>query len=92
MYAYKTLSKHLGKRAKGTTHDAQEMQLSWKSYKETLKSLRAFDTTSSQIVRDTFGLSSFDVTRQSLSVNDGKRYICEDGIETFAFGNPKIPH
>lgn len=92
VYAYKTLSKHLGKRAKGTTHDAQEMQLSWKSYKETLKSLRAFDTTSSQIVRDTFGLTSSDVTRQSLSVNDGKRYICEDGIETFAFGNPKIPH
>ena len=91
VYAYKTLSKHLGKRAKGTTHDAQEMQLSWKSYKETLRSLRAFDTTSSQIVRHTFGLSSADVTRQSLSVNDGKRYICEDGIETFAFGNPKIP-
>ena len=90
VYAYKTLHKHLGKRAKGTTHDAQEMQLSWKSYKETLRNLRAFDTRSSLIQRATFNLTSEDVTRRSLSVNDGKRFICEDGIETFAFGNPKI--
>ena len=86
VYAYITKNGHIGKRAKGTTHDAQEMQLDWETYKRALESLTSIDTRNVQFVRKTFKIASLDVYRQSLSVNDGKRYICEDGIHTHAFG------
>lgn len=86
VYAYKTKDGHIGKRAKGTTYDAQEMQLDWGVYKNALESLTSYDTRNVQFVRKTFKITTLDVFRQSLSVNDGKRYICEDGIHTHAFG------
>lgn len=86
VYAYITKNGHIGKRAKGTTHDAQEMQLDWDTYKRALESLTSINTRNVQFVRNTFKIASLDVYRQSLSVNDGKRYICEDGIHTHAFG------
>ena len=86
VYAYVTTGGHIGKRAKGTTHDAQEMQLDWETYKKALESLTAIETRNVQFVRKTFKIASLDVYRQSLSVNDGKRFICEDGIHTHAFG------
>ena len=88
VYAYITKSGHIGKRAKGTTHDAQEMQLDWDTYKRALETLTSIDTRNVQFIRKTFKISTEDVYRQSLSVNDGKRYICEDGIHTHAFGYP----
>lgn len=91
VYAYKTTNGHIGKRAKGTTHDAQEMQLDWETYKEALDHLTSINTHNSQIARKIFKLSSVDVERQSLSVNDGKRFICKDGIHTHAFGYPIPP-
>lgn len=91
VYAYKTIKGHIGKRAKGTTHDAQEMQLDWETYKRALESLTSINTRNVQFVRKTFKIASLDVFRQSLSVNDGKRYICKDGIHTHAFGFPLPP-
>ena len=86
VYAYKTTGGHVGKRAKGTTHDAQETQLQWETYQRAFESLTSIETRNVQFVRETFKVSSIDVFRQSLSVNDGKRYICEDGTHTHAFG------
>ena len=90
VYAYITRKGHLGKRAKGTTYDAQELQLDWETYKQTLESLQSFTTKNAQFVRKVFKITSFDMFRQSLSVNDGKRFICEDGIHTHAFGYPGL--
>lgn len=86
VYAYITKNGHIGKRAKGTTHDAQEMQLDWQTYKRALESLTSVNTENMQFIRKTFKIASLPVYRQSLSVNDGKRYICKDGIHTHAFG------
>ena len=88
VYAYRTKKGHLGKRAKGTTHDAQELQLDWETYKSALDSLVSINTKNTQFVRKVFKIATQEVFRQSLSVNDGKRYICEDGIHTHAFGYP----
>lgn len=88
VYAYRTKHGHIGKRAKGTTHDAQEMQLDWETYKQALESLTSINTRNMQFVRKTFKIASIGVYRQSLSVNDGKRFICKDGIHTHAFGYP----
>ena len=89
VYAFKTKKGHIGKRAKGTTHDAQELQLDWETYKKALDSLVSINTRNTQFVRQVFKISTQEVFRQSLSVNDGKRYICEDGIHTHAFGYEK---
>ena len=88
VYAYKTKKGKIGKRAKGTTYDAQEMQLNWELYLQALQELTSIKTSNLQFSRKTFKIASLKFDRQSLSVNDGKRYICEDGIHTHAFGYP----
>lgn len=91
VYAYKTLKGKMDKRAKGTTHSAQDMQLNWEIFKEVLEDLRSFSTSNQQFERKTFKVTSKNVIKKSLSANDGKRYICEDGIHTHAFGHPSVP-
>ena len=91
VYAYRTIHGHHDRRAKGTTHEAQELQLNFEAYKETLEHLTAFNTNNTQFVRARFKVKTMKVGRRSLSVNDGKRYVEEDGIHTHAFGYPDIP-
>lgn len=86
VYAYKTVHGHIGKRAKGTTHAAQEMQLDWEAYKQVLETRVSKETTNVQFIRTKFSISTINAQRQSLSANDGKRFICEDGIHTHAWG------
>lgn len=86
LYAYKTKGGKIGKRAKGTTAAAQETQLSWDTYKEALFYLRAVPTRNVQFERRGFHVRTVEMVKQSISVNDGKRYICEDGIHTHAWG------
>ena len=88
VYAYKTKAGHIGKRAKGTTHEAQEMQLDWEAYKEALETATSITTNNIQFQIDKLQIFTLLMKKQSLSVNDGKRYICEDGIHTQAFGFP----
>ena len=86
VYAYVTWGGHHDKRAKGTTHDAQLMQLDWDKYKQVLEHLTSYSTVNNQFLRETFKISSVELLKQSLSCNDGKRDILEDGIHTHAFG------
>ena len=86
VYAYKTLKGKIDKRAKGTTHDAQEMQLNWETYMRALTSLENVETHNMQFERAKFGIRTIDRVKISLSVNDGKRDIMSDGIHTHAFG------
>lgn len=92
VYSYKTKKGKIGKRAKGTTSAAQERELDWEAYKETLITKRAVPTHNMQFVRSAFQVSTVNLLRQSLSSNDGKRYICPDGIHTYAHGSPLIHH
>lgn len=86
VYAYVTNEGHIGKRAKGTTAAAQETQLDWETYKKALFELRAVPTHNMQFLREGFTVKSTDMVKISLSANDGKRKICEDGVHTHAFG------
>lgn len=86
LYAYKTRSGKIGKRAKGTTAAAQESELSWDVYKQALFELHAVPTHNVQFKRQAFHVKTIDLLKQSISVNDGKRFICEDGIHTHAWG------
>ena len=86
VYAYVTESGKIGKRAKGTTTAAQERDLSWEKYVEALLTLRAIPTNNMQFLRSGFGVTSVTLEKVSLSANDGKRQVEEDGIHTHAFG------
>ena len=86
VYAYKTKHGKIGKRAKGTTKAAQEMQLDWEAYKKVLEELISKSTDNMQFIRARFSISSTTLSRQSLSANDGKRNICPNGIDTHAWG------
>lgn len=86
LYAYRTTKGKIGKRAKGTTSAAQERELSWDVYKKALFELRAVPTHNMQFLRSGFEVQTIDMVKQSISVNDGKRFICPDGIHTHAWG------
>ena len=86
VYAYKTQKGKYGQRAKGTTASAQEMQLNWEVYKSVLERLVNKKTKNMMFAREHMEIRSVEVEKCSLSPNDGKRYICDDGIHTHAFG------
>lgn len=86
LYAYKTTKGKIGKRAKGTTGAAQAKELSWEAYKNALFELKAVPTHNMQFKRNAFEIQTVELVKQSVSVNDGKRKICEDGIHTHAWG------
>lgn len=86
VYAYKTKHGKIGKRAKGTTKAAQEMQLDWEEYKRVLEELKSKSTENMQFVRTRFSIATKTMNRQSLSANDGKRSICPNGVDTHAWG------
>ena len=89
VYSYVTRSGHMDKRAKGTTHAAQEMQLDWLDFKKALEECKSISTRNVQFVRKAFNVGTVEVVKESLTSNDGKRDIQEDGIHTHAFGYPK---
>lgn len=90
VYAFLTLEGEYVGHAKGTTMEAQELQLDWMSYWNVLFRYVSKTTSNAVFERIRFLISSGLLNKVSLSANDGKRYICKDGIRTYAFGNPKI--
>ena len=87
VYAYRTTKGKIGKRAKGTTKAAQKTQLGWEQYKQVLFELKTLPTVNYQFRKDAFHVSTIEMMKNSLSANDGKRYILPDGIHTRAWGN-----
>lgn len=86
VYAYRTKHGKIGKRAKGTTKAAQDMQLDWEAYKRVFEELKSKSTDNMQFIRSRFNITSTKLSRQSLSANDGKRNICPNGVDTHAWG------
>lgn len=86
VYAYRLRSGKVGKRAKGTTTAAQEVELNWEAYKKCLSSKVDIETTNLQFQREGFNVRTVSLVKKSLTANDGKRFICDDGIHTHAFG------
>lgn len=86
VYAYRTKSGKIGKRAKGTTAAAQQKELDWEAYKRALIELRAIPVANVMFKRQAFKISTEEVMKRALSGNDGKRIIEPDGIHTHAIG------
>lgn len=86
-YAYRTALGKTDVRAKGTTHEAQKRELSLERYKEVLKKNGVLCVENQRIARTHFELHSVTQVRVALSANDGKRWICANGIDTLPFGH-----
>lgn len=90
VYAFRTLKGDYVGHAKGTTMEAQELQLDWEAYMDVLNNFVSKTTDNAVFQRIRFMISSGILTKVSLSGNDGKRYTRKDGMRTWAFGNPRI--
>ena len=89
-YGYVTKEGHFGKRAKGVTRSAQDEYMTWDTYRKMVFDLAVVDTVNEGIDRYNFTMRSAEHLKR-ISGLDGKRYICDDGIHTHAFGHPDIP-
>ena len=85
VYAYRTTKGKIGKRCKGVTGATQDKDLDWDTYKQCLLTTKAVPTTNVQFERRAFSIRTAEITKPSLSANDGKRRILEDGIHTRAW-------
>ena len=86
-YAYRTALGKTDVRAKGTTHEAQKRELHLERYKEVLRKNGVLCVENQRIARTHFELHSVTQVRVALSANDGKRWICANGVDTLPFGH-----
>ena len=91
-YAYRTAKGKSDVKAKGTTHEAQQRELDIEKYKKVLRENSTLCLENQRIARSHFDLHSVTQVRVALSANDGKRWICANGIDTLPFGHYSLPH
>lgn len=91
-YAYRTAKGKCDVKAKGTTHEAQQRELDIEKYKRVLRENSTLCLENQRIARSHFDLHSVTQLRVALSANDGKRWICANGIDTLPFGHYSLQH
>ena len=91
-YAYRTAKGKCDVKAKGTTHEAQQRELDIEKYKKVLRENSTLCLENQRIARSHFDLHSVTQLRVALSANDGKRWICANGIDTLPFGHYTLQH
>lgn len=91
-YAYRTAKGKCDVKAKGTTHEAQQRELDIEKYKKVLRENSTLCLENQRIARSHFDLHSVTQLRVALSANDGKRWICANGIDTLPFGHYSLQH
>lgn len=91
-YAYRTAKGKSDVKAKGTTHEAQTRELDIEKYKKVLRENSTLCLENQRIARSHFDLHSVTQVRVALSANDGKRWICANGIDTLPFGHYSLQH
>lgn len=89
VYAFETMKGETVKHAKGVEKSAQERQLTFDDYLNAIFTHVSIYTRNMQFRRKAGRISTEYVTKLSISVNDGKRLIEEDGIHTHAIGFKK---
>ena len=90
LYAYVTEGGKYGQRAKGTSGDAQATQLNWDEYEKVYTTLQSKSTVNMQFLRREFKVFSLELLKQSVAINDAKRFSRLNSPDTFAYGHPLI--
>ena len=89
MYSYKTENKE-NKTAKGVKKNVIKSELSLSDYRDTLQKCNTMRHKMRTIRSEYHQISSYQINKVSLSPFDDKRYILDDGISSYAYGNFNI--
>jgi hypothetical protein len=89
MYSFTTADGKEEKRAKGVSRVVVRDDLRHASYLQCLREGKEQKHQMTQMRSDHHHLKICDTLKTSLSANDTKRFICDDGITTMAFGHVK---
>ena len=89
MYSYKTENKE-NKTAKGVKKNVIKSELSFSDYYDTLSNCTTMRHNMKTIRSEYHQISSYKINKVSLSPFDDKRYILDDGISSYAYGQHKI--
>ena len=89
MYSYKTENKE-NKTAKGVKKNVIKSELCLSDYLHTLQKCNTMRHKMRTIRSEHHQISSYQINKVSLSPFDDKRYILDDGISSYAYGNHKI--
>ena len=89
MYSYKTENKE-NKTAKGVKKNVIKSELSLSDYHDTLFNCTTMRHKMRTIRSEYHQISSYQINKVSLSPFDDKRYILDDGISSYAYGQHKI--
>ena len=89
MYSYKTENKE-NKTAKGVKKNVIKSQLCLSDYRDTLFNCTTMRHKMRTIKSEYHQISSYQINKVSLSPFDDKRYILDDGISSYVYGQHKI--
>ena len=78
------------RKAKGIKKNTIENNIKHQDYKETLFNSKQMYHNMKTIRSDKHEIASYELNKVSLSCFDDKRYILNDGIQTYAYGHYKI--
>ena len=92
MYSYIKDNQNGGKTARGIKKNVIKKDIKHENYKDTLFNNKQIHHKMQTIRSENHQLSSYEINKVSLSCFDDKRYIHEDGISSYAYGNKKIKH
>ena len=89
MYSYVKDDGRFGKTAKGIKKNVIKKEITHKDYKQTLFNNNQMRHKMKCIRSNKHQIGSYEINKTSLSCFDDKRYILEDGFNTFAYGHYK---
>ena len=90
MYSYMKNNQKGGKTAKGIKKNIIKNNIKHENYKDTLLCNQQLHHTMKTIRSEKHQLGSYEINKVSLSCFDDKRYILNDGINSYAYGHHKI--
>ena len=90
MYSYIKVNHKGGKTAKGIKKNIIKNDIKHENYKEVLFNNKQIHHTMKTIRSSNHQLGSYELNKVSLSCFDDKRYIANDGINSFAYGHYAI--
>ena len=79
-----------GKTAKGIKKNIIKKNISHENYRDTLLNNKQLHHKMKTIRSQNHELGSYEINKVSLSCFDDKRYILEDGINSYAYGHYNI--
>ena len=90
MYSYIKNNQKVGKTAKGIKKNIIKNDIKHENYKEVLFNNKQIHHTMKTIRSSNHQLGSYELNKVSLSCFDDKRYIANDGINSFSYGHYAI--